>query len=44
LPRIRLPDGSARKIQAGGTTVVESRWKTTAGPSKVFPTGSRVLS
>ena len=31
LPRIRLPEASARAVQPGGTTVVVSRWKTTAG-------------
>ena len=31
--RMRLPEASARALQPGGTTVVVSRWKTTAGPS-----------
>ena len=38
--RIRLPEASARAVQPGGTTVVVSRWKTTAAPSNASPTGS----
>ena len=44
LLRIRLPEASARAVQPGGTTVVASRWKTTAAPSIDSPTGRRERS
>jgi hypothetical protein len=39
IERTRAPEASARAAQAGGTRVVVSRWKTTAGPGIVSPTG-----
>ena len=36
----RFPERSARARQPGGTTVVVSRWKTTAGPSNASSSGS----
>ncbi len=42
--RIRLPEASARAFQPGGTTVVVSGWKTTAGPGIASSSGSRPRS
>ena len=37
-----MPEASARALQPGGTTVVVSSWKTTAGPAIASPSGSRL--
>ena len=42
--RIRFPEAWASACQPGGTTVVVSRWKTTAGPASVSSSGRRLRS
>src|SRR5262249_34897070 len=40
----RMPSGSARASQQGGSTIVVSRWKTTAGPGTGVSWGRRERS
>jgi hypothetical protein len=41
---MRFPERSARALHDGGTTVVVSRWKITAGPAIVTSSGRECRS